>query len=759
MGSLSNYYACVQKMLTRMNSTSMGEFASLRHDEERIGYVNRIQGVDEILYVRPQYKAKSDSKAKIARELGNKAYGEKNFDDALTHYSKAVAQATWPEESEVTSGSFTTPSETFTASGSETDNLSNMNVNTGPVAHAYENVRNGRFLKRKQYKSLGSIASVDDNIFFSPLELPLALGNRSAALYQLGRYSECVADIDLALALGFQLHLRYKLYDRKGRCCLGLEQFYKAISCYEEVVKSLTHTTLSPQQRENIVFNCQKQTAVCRSLLAENSRGSQQSRAAGAHVSSSAGAAKSVQFSLEPCLDEPSYYLPNATVGTEIRYSQAKGRFAVTKKPLQVGDVVISEMPYASVLSPSLWYKRCYLCFKHLSDAPLGCFECTAVRFCSTECLNEAWYSFHRFECHYLGLLQSSGTGIMAHLALRVLLVTKHDELFKCTSGLKAAKSPTVKSIHTKPKGVFDGGFTSLFNLLTHSENRETNEMFQFAILAVYLLNILLHSGYVCDMNDAAKEHGIDPSDLSTAVGGVLLRFVQIIACNGIEITELSDGANISKTNPETAGLALFPTVSLLNHSCNPMLEILFFANRCVARCIQNVGENEEISIDYGYIYYSTPRAERQAYLKAQYHFVCDCLACRDKWPLKSRLPDGIPPLKCCECHTRLKIAKQKNPRECKCYRCGAVHNTVEIFDRLRQSSQAYERATERARAFKHLPLAVGALEKHVTLLSSHVCEPYKEYTSAVSLLKQCYRVLANKSVELVKTLEKPALD
>ena len=41
-----------------------------------------------------------------------------------------------------------------------------------------------------------------------------------------------------------------------------------------------------------------------------------------------------------------------------------------------------------------------------------------------------------------------------------------------------------------------------------------------------------------------------------------------------------------------TLGLGLYPTVSLLNHSCNPAMELVFYGNSCIVRAIRNVEED-----------------------------------------------------------------------------------------------------------------------------------------------------------------------
>jgi hypothetical protein len=42
----------------------------------------------------------------------------------------------------------------------------------------------------------------------------------------------------------------------------------------------------------------------------------------------------------------------------------------------------------------------------------------------------------------------------------------------------------------------------------------------------------------------------------------------------------------------------------------------------------------EEVSDNYGPVYYFKPRAERQAELSARYWFHCACPACQGDWPL-----------------------------------------------------------------------------------------------------------------------------
>ena len=720
---MPGYYASVQKLLMRMSAESMREFAQLTTDEARVRYVINLQGRDDILRVTQHFRCKSDQKAQVARERGNALYAAKKFDEALTEYNRAVVSASWP---------MTSDSSTCTSEAERTPLSSSLSLDQSSD------------LQRTRPSKLRSSKSEGGDVTTST-QLALALGNRSATLMQMHKFDACAADVDLALATGFPSHLRYKLLDRKGRCLAKSGNAPGAVEALNAAIASLEVTNLKEAERERITNVCLKEIQECHGA----SGCTEQRPSLVKHNRRKAFEQKSVKFvATPPVLLGTNQALPTAATGILVSHSPTKGRCIMTSEQIKPGDVIISERPFASVLSPRLWSQRCYACMTSLPLNPVACFECSAVRFCTTRCLTDAWHSFHRYECRYLALLTASGTGIMAQLALRTLLVTSHKDLLQYATSSKQTTGSLERVAN---------GFVALTQLLSHSETRDSNELFQFAILAVYLRNVLLHAGFVADLSESASAAaaGVTPQQLSSCVGATLLRVIQVIACNGIEITQLTDGATLNKTNPETVGLALAPTVALLNHSCDPLAEVVFYDDRCVVQAVQPIEAGAEVCIDYGYLFYTTSRSERQSCLKAQYHFDCDCQACAEKWPLKSKLWDGIPPLKCTECGARLKVLKQRNPQATTCSVCAATHNVVAIFDNLRTASETFERAVAYAREFDAFT-AVPMLEEHLTMLRAQVALPYKEYTSCVSTLKQCFRLLANKSSALKKRLEVP---
>ena len=84
------------------------------------------------------------------------------------------------------------------------------------------------------------------------------------------------------------------------------------------------------------------------------------------------------------------------------------------------GEILIIETPYSSILLPEYYGTHCQSCF-HRILAPIPCWFCYKVRFCSDTCRLEAWERFHKVECQQLDLILDSTLGKMAMLAMRIL--------------------------------------------------------------------------------------------------------------------------------------------------------------------------------------------------------------------------------------------------------------------------------------------------------------------------------------------------
>uniref|UniRef100_A0A8V0XZB4 [histone H3]-lysine(4) N-trimethyltransferase n=1 Tax=Gallus gallus TaxID=9031 RepID=A0A8V0XZB4_CHICK len=79
----------------------------------------------------------------------------------------------------------------------------------------------------------------------------------------------------------------------------------------------------------------------------------------------------------------------------------------------------------------------------------------------------------------------------------------------------------------------------------------------------------------------------------------------------------------------QDVGVGLYPSMSLLNHSCDPNCVIIFEGYQLLLRSIREIQIGEELTISY--IESLMPTSERQKQLKRQYCFECDCCLCQDQ--------------------------------------------------------------------------------------------------------------------------------
>lgn len=73
---------------------------------------------------------------------------------------------------------------------------------------------------------------------------------------------------------------------------------------------------------------------------------------------------------------------------------------------------------------------------------------------------------------------------------------------------------------------------------------------------------------------------------------------------------------------------AIFPNISILNHSCDPNIRNCFEGANLSIYAARDIAKNEEIFNCYGPNYKIMSKSERQTALKQQYCFECNCIKC-----------------------------------------------------------------------------------------------------------------------------------
>ena len=59
--------------------------------------------------------------------------------------------------------------------------------------------------------------------------------------------------------------------------------------------------------------------------------------------------------------------LPGAASILELKHENNRGRYVIANKPVKVGDVLFSELPYASILLPEHYSSHCHHCVSKYS--------------------------------------------------------------------------------------------------------------------------------------------------------------------------------------------------------------------------------------------------------------------------------------------------------------------------------------------------------------------------------------------------------
>ncbi|NWX34021.1 SMYD3 methyltransferase, partial [Notiomystis cincta] len=85
----------------------------------------------------------------------------------------------------------------------------------------------------------------------------------------------------------------------------------------------------------------------------------------------------------------------------------------------------------------------------------------------------------------------------------------------------------------------------------------------------------------------------------------------------------------ISNGEMQDVGVGLYPSMSLLNHSCDPNCVIVFEGYQLLLHSVREIQIGEELTISY--VESLMPTKERQQQLGRQYCFECDCLLCQNQ--------------------------------------------------------------------------------------------------------------------------------
>lgn len=540
----------------------------------------------------------------------------------------------------------------------------------------------------------------------SSKSLSLGYANRSAVLFALKKFKLCQEDIKLSLYFGYPDELHYKVFERLGKCYVELSLYEKALESFKQCLNSLDFAKISAEQLKEK-----------RSFLDEM-------------ISKYSGMVDKIMDNNDnpnyiykpscPAIQDPNSTYLSASKSFSIMSDETQGRYAVASKDIKVGEIILIEKPFASVCLPECFETHCYLC---LTRFFIGhpCRNCSTVLYCSIDCEDKSWTKSHQFECNFLNILTETDIGL-GHLALRVVLKNSFDQLKLFNKNFNSNK------FGLNEKGLYSyDDYSCLYSLVGNSNLRKQADLFKRSIMAVFLAKIVSFTNFVFE----------DLESLAI-IACHLLKQIQMLPCNAHEISEAQmKGDNLVSNELKEIGSAAYTTLSLLNHSCDPSVIRHCYQDVCVVRALKHIRKGEEIIDNYGFLYAVEEKHNRIKHLANQYYFTCQCVPCKENWPLYNEMSNEPPQFLCKDCLNTL----DKN--SFKCIKCSYEDLEIEEYYRADWQSK-YQAAMESVLKEKDVDDNREFLLKYLDLATQRAQLPTTHVNNSQEIVKLCFSLSAN---------------
>ena len=550
--------------------------------------------------------------------------------------------------------------------------------------------------------------------------LALAFANRSAAAFHMSDYKACLADIVLALTYGYPESKTYKLLDRRAKCYSALQQSDAAMESIQEGMRHLDAADLDHKQTAawQDDFNAQLNgNPACDDVKGVSSDG--------------------VCRSLPTIsVDKMNTTFTSLTDHCEVVFSPDRGRYIVAKRDIKPGEVIMIERPYASVLEPEFRWSHCHHCMAR-TVSTIPCTQCSCALYCSETCRSQAWSAYHQAECLCLDMIYESDVWEFGYLALRTVAMETIEQQLAYKQTLDAGEYGGVPDIlkGCNENGKYVAGdHNAIYNLVTHSQDRDFRDLFPRSVAAVFLTRCLQRCGYFGE-----NEHNMS---CVAYIAGLILRYLQLLPCNGHGIHEFQlDRNNVATSALSKIGVGIYSTLSLFNHSCDPAVVRHTYGQTCVSRAIKTVYAGDELSDNYGPQFAFRPRMERQDKLKIDYFFKCSCVACQEDWPTIISTGVVVPTWKCPNCRKPMQTGA--NSANVVCTECGTERNTNDCIGTLMSIDADYGKAYDDLLK-GDVARALQPLLRLLEVLDELVCRPLREYHRCDEAVKLGYRIMSN---------------
>ncbi|XP_020659091.3 protein-lysine N-methyltransferase SMYD4 isoform X1 [Pogona vitticeps] len=531
--------------------------------------------------------------------------------------------------------------------------------------------------RKKEYRTAAVLYSrALSHVEAGSTDMAVCYANRSAALFHLGQFEVCLEDIKRAQEGGYPERLWPKILLRKAECLFTLGR-----------LQDMADALASMENQISADHNLDG-TGSHRDLLCKLQQLKIKARKEGSGLVSQPAAPRRTPSEPEPW--NRNSRIPCASSSVSLAFSLCKGRHLVAAKDILPGEILVKEEAFVSVLRPGKGLLsqgsagaaldgqlapedlHCHHCLKAVL-ASVPCQSCSYAKYCSPQCAQLAWNGYHSRECSLGGLLLL--LGVFCHTALRAVLVAGFAQVRRLVKqshieSLAEAPGPgmvTEGDLASIPgcdaEGRYSSSYQTTFSLLAHTDRHSPELRFLCSLSVAGLCKAFEAPDLeaIVDEKDASGSQEEPPAAGASSglevLGEAMLRHMLQLPCNAQAVVTLS--ASGSEEGPVTGNeeialaTALFPVISLLNHSCDPNTSVAFSGRTMEVRASHPIPFGQEILHCYGPHHCRMGASERQERLLSQYFFECQCRSCsKELNPSSKGIPSAQPSLFCCPaCH------------------------------------------------------------------------------------------------------------
>ena len=427
------------------------------------------------------------------------------------------------------------------------------------------NAGNAAFQKKKDKEALDlyteAVFAADVVTEAGTKDCALGLANRSAVFMKMKKYEECLDDIETSILMKYPENMLYKLVDRKAKCLAALGDAEQAKKCYNRVILLLPQSGLDET----------KQATWKKETNAEIAKLKQ--------AKSVPWKPKRKDHDISQLLPSPNKTVPQLSSAVELAYNPLVGRHGVATRDIEAGEVLMVDPGLASHLLCSTRLTNCCHCTLRLLDmttakpSPLT----RTARFCSFPCIQEAMASYHPVEAkiNIQKMFWNKKEGKFEELSGNILLsyrcITQKPLNFFLDHEAdydKVDDNFGVEFSDENDKLVWND-YRNIINLEAHRDRKTKDELLSLTIRSVIFVILLRYGGY---FGQKETPYGAALSKAEATIADIVFAIQEGIQYNLHQVCGvISDSTLTGITAPKTVefGSALFPTLLLLNHSCD----------------------------------------------------------------------------------------------------------------------------------------------------------------------------------------------